>query len=166
MASATTFYDLKPLDSKGQNYDFNELKGKVILIVNVASKCGFTGQYEGLEKLYEKYKEDGLVVLGFPCNQFGGQEPGTAEEIQNFCTLNYGVKFPILGKIDVNGDKASPVYEYLKSQKAGLMGLKMIKWNYEKFLIGRDGKVVERWASTTKPEALATAIEKELAKTA
>ncbi|KAL0637979.1 Glutathione peroxidase 2 [Maublancomyces gigas] len=111
MASATTFYSLKPLDSKGETYDFEALKGKVVLIVNVASKCGFTGQYEGLEKLYEKYKDDGLIILGFPCNQFGGQEPGTAEDIQNFCTLNYGIKFPVLGKIDVNGEKASPVYE-------------------------------------------------------
>ncbi|KAG0638020.1 thioredoxin-like protein [Tuber brumale] len=164
MSSATTFYDLEPLDSRNQPYTFNQLKGKVVLIVNVASKCGFTPQYEGLEKLYEKYKDQGLEVLGFPCNQFGGQEPGTAEEIQDFCTVNYGVKFPVLAKIDVNGDRTSPVYKWLKDEKAGLLGIKLIKWNYEKFLVSREGKVVERYASTTKPGSLASAIEKELNK--
>jgi len=164
MSSATTFYDLAPLDSGNQVYGFNQLKGKVVLVVNVASKCGFTPQYEGLEKLHEKYKDQGLEVLGFPCNQFGGQEPGTAEEIQDFCTVNYGVKFPVLAKIDVNGDNASPVYKWLKNEKAGLLGMKLIKWNYEKFLVSREGKVVERYASTTKPESLTSAIEKELNK--
>ncbi|PWW78320.1 glutathione peroxidase-like protein [Tuber magnatum] len=164
MSSATTFYDLEPLDSKNQHYGFGQLKGKVVLIVNVASKCGFTSQYEGLEKLYENYKDQGLEVLGFPCNQFGGQEPGTAEEIQNFCMVNYGVKFPVLAKIDVNGENASPVYKWLKGEKAGLLGIKLIKWNYEKFLISREGKVVGRYASTTKPESLVSAIEKELNK--
>lgn len=163
MASATAFYDFKPADMKGQPYDFSQLKGKVVLVVNVASKCGFTPQYEGLEELYEKYKDQGLVVLGFPCNQFGGQEPGSSEEIQNFCTTNYGIKFPILGKIDVNGDNASPVYEWLKQEKVGMLGMKRIKWNYEKFLIDREGKVVERWASTTKPASLVPAVERELA---
>ncbi|KAL7273019.1 Glutathione peroxidase 2 [Rhizina undulata] len=163
MSAATkSFYDFAPLDSKSQPYNFSQLKGKVVLVVNVASKCGFTPQYEGLEKLYENYKSQGLEVLGFPCNQFGGQEPGSAEDIQNFCTANYGIQFPILGKVDVNGDKADPLWDYLKKEKPGFMGLKMIKWNYEKFLISREGKVVERWASTTKPESLSAAIEREL----
>ncbi|CUS14079.1 unnamed protein product [Tuber aestivum] len=147
MSSATTFYDLAPLDSGNQVYDFNQLKGKVVLVVNVASKCGFTPQYEGLEKLHEKYKDQGLEVLGFPDQR-----------------VNYGVKFPVLAKIDVNGDNASPVYKWLKNEKAGLLGMKLIKWNYEKFLVSREGKVVERYASTTKPESLTSAIEKELNK--
>jgi len=166
MSSATElgFYSYKPLDKKGEPYDLAQLKGKVVLVVNVASKCGFTPQYEGLEKLYADYQDRGLVVLGFPCNSFGGQAPGTSEEEVSYCTLTYGVKFPVLGKIEVNGSKEDPLYGWLKNQKAGIMGLKRIKWNFEKFLIGRDGKVVDRWASTTKPEALASLIEKELDK--
>lgn len=126
----------------------------------------FTPQFEGLESLYKSLKAthgDKFTIVGFPCNQFGGQDPGSNDEIQSFCQLNYGVSFPILGKIDVNGAQAAPVYEWLKKEKPGLMGLKMIKWNFEKFLIGADGKVKERWASTTKPESLRPAIEKELA---
>jgi len=166
MSSATElgFYSYKPLDKAGEPYDLSQLKGKVVLVVNVASKCGFTPQYEGLEKLYADYKDQGLVVLGFPCNAFGGQAPGTAEEEASYCTLTYGVKFPVLGKINVNGKDAAPVYEWLKSQKSGLLGLKMIKWNFEKFLVGRDGQVVGRWASTTKPEALVSSIQEELVK--
>ncbi|KAF3931921.1 hypothetical protein ABW20_dc0100775 [Dactylellina cionopaga] len=166
MSSATElgFYGFKPLDKKNEPYDLAQLKGKVVLVVNVASKCGFTPQYEGLEKLYAQYQDQGLVVLGFPCNQFGSQAPGSSEEEASFCTLTYGVKFPVLGKIDVNGSNADPLYEFLKKQKSGLLGLKLIKWNFEKFLISRDGEVVNRWASTTAPLSLASTIEKELAK--
>lgn len=141
-------------------------KGKVLLIVNTASKCGFTPQFGGLETLYQDIKAahpDDFLILGFPCNQFGGQDPGSNDEIQSFCQVNYGVSFPVLGKVDVNGDKAEPLFEWLKAEQPGLMGLKRVKWNFEKFLVGRDGKVKGRWASTTKPESLKTAIEKELA---
>lgn len=142
----------------------DQYKGKVVLVVNTASKCGFTPQYAGLESLYYKLKQShpDFVILGFPCNQFGGQEPGTDEDIQEFCQVNYGVSFPIMKKIDVNGDNAAPLYQWLKEEKPGLMGLKRIKWNFEKFLIGRDGHVKGRWASTTKPEALEKPILDEL----
>jgi glutathione peroxidase-family protein len=135
--------------------------------VNTASKCGFTPQYGGLEALYKKLKPvygDDFTILGFPCNQFGGQEPGTDADIQSFCQINYGVSFPIMGKIEVNGDQADPLYDWLKKEKPGLLGLKRIKWNFEKFLIGKDGKVVERWASTKKPEELEERIVEELKK--
>lgn len=155
----TSFYDLTPNDKTGKPYPFDQLKGKVVLIVNVASKCGFTPQYKELEELNKKYKDKGLQIIGFPCNQFGKQEPGTDEEIGQFCQLNYGVTFPVLQKIDVNGDNASPVYKYLKEQKAGLLGLTRIKWNFEKFLIDKNGKVVERFSSLTKPSSLESAIE-------
>lgn len=167
MASATSFYDFKPLDKGGNEKPLSDYSGKVVLVVNTASKCGFTPQFQGLEKLYKDLKEkhgDDFVILGFPCNQFGGQDPGTDAEIQEFCQLNYGVTFPIFQKIEVNGDGAAPLYQWLKEEKAGLMGLKRIKWNFEKFLIGRDGKVKGRWASTTKPEALEKPILDELAK--
>ncbi|KAF2740231.1 glutathione peroxidase 1 [Polyplosphaeria fusca] len=165
MASATTFYEFKPKDKKGNEYSLAELKGKVVLVVNTASKCGFTPQFAGLEKLYQDLKttHPDFVILGFPCNQFGGQDPGSNDEIQSFCQVNYGVTFPVLGKVDVNGDKAEPVFEWMKKEKPGVMGLKRVKWNFEKFLIGRDGKVKQRWASTSKPEALKAEIEKELA---
>ncbi|KAK9448180.1 thioredoxin-like protein [Limtongia smithiae] len=146
-----SFYDLSPADSKGKPYDFHQLEGHVVLIVNVASKCGFTPQYKGLETLYETYHDKGLEIIGFPCNQFGRQEPGTDEEIATFCTANYGVTFPIMKKIDVNGDGADPVYKFLKSKKAGILGFRGIKWNFEKFLIGADGNVIERFASITTP---------------
>ncbi|KAI3401020.1 hypothetical protein diail_725 [Diaporthe ilicicola] len=165
MASATTFYDFKPVDKRGEPKPLDEYKGKVVLVVNTASKCGFTPQFEGLEKLYKDLKEkhpDDFVIVGFPCNQFGGQDPGSNDEIQSFCQVNYGVSFPIYGKIDVNGDKAEPLYEWLKNEQPGLMGLKRIKWNFEKFLIGRDGKVKGRWASTTKPESLEKPILEQL----
>jgi len=167
MASATSFYDFKPLDKKGQPVPLESYKGKVLLIVNTASKCGFTPQYEGLEKLYKKVKEthgDDFVILGFPCNQFGGQEPGTDDDIQSFCQINYGVSFPIMGKTDVNGDKANPLFEWLKKEQPGLLGMKRVKWNFEKWLVGADGKVKGRWASTTKPESLEKPILEELAK--
>ncbi|KAH6883170.1 thioredoxin-like protein [Alternaria rosae] len=166
MASATSFFDFKPKDKKGAPYDLAKLNGKVVLVVNTASKCGFTPQFEGLEKLYKdvkaKYPND-FEIIGFPCNQFGGQDPGSNDEIQEFCQLNYGVSFPVLGKIDVNGSSADPAFEWLKNEKPGLMGLKRVKWNFEKFLVGKDGKVKGRWASTKKPEDLKADIEKELA---
>ncbi|OTB11456.1 hypothetical protein K445DRAFT_322041 [Daldinia sp. EC12] len=169
MASATTFYDFTVKDKKGGELPLADYKGKVVLVVNTASKCGFTPQYAGLEKLYKditaKYPND-FTILGFPCNQFGGQEPGTNDDIQSFCQVNYGVTFPILGKTDVNGDKAEPVFEWMKAEKPGLLGMKRVKWNFEKFLIGRDGKVKERWASTTKPESLEGPILAELEKKA
>jgi glutathione peroxidase len=139
----------------------------VILVVNTASKCGFTPQFADLESLYKKVTEkypDQFVMLGFPCNQFGHQDPGSDDEIQQFCQVNYGVSFPVLGKTDVNGSKAEPVYEWMKAEKPGLLGLKRIKWNFEKFLIGRDGKVVQRWASMTKPESLESDIVHEIEK--
>lgn len=156
------FYSLSPKDGKGESFSFKQLEGKAVLIVNVASKCGFTPQYKELEELNEKYGDKGLVILGFPCNQFLGQEPGTQDEIQSFCQLNYGVKFPILAKINVNGSDADPVYKYLKSQKSGLLGLSRIKWNFEKFLIDKNGKVVQRYGSNTKPLSIAPDIEKLL----
>ncbi|CAK7216249.1 Glutathione peroxidase 2 [Sporothrix curviconia] len=167
--AAKTLYDFKPLDKAGNEVDLAKYQGKVVLIVNTASKCGFTPQYGGLEKLYKdlraKHGEE-FEILGFPCNQFGAQEPGSNDDIQSFCLVNYGVSFPIFSKIDVNGDSAAPLYTWLKEQKSGLLGLKRIKWNFEKFLIGRDGHVVERWASTTKPESLEKPILEALAKKA
>lgn len=158
----SSFYDLAPLDKTGKPFPFSELKGKVVLIVNVASKCGFTGQYKELHDLEVQFKDTDLVILGFPCNQFGSQEPGTNDEIASFCSLNYGVEFPVLAKIDVNGNDESPVYKWLKSQQSGLLGLRRVKWNFEKFLIDKNGKVEGRWASTTKPKSLAGDITKLL----
>ncbi|KAK4183678.1 thioredoxin-like protein [Podospora australis] len=167
MASATTFYDFKPLDKKGAEFPLADLKGKVVLIVNTASKCGFTPQYAGLEKLYKDVTAkhpDQFVILGFPCNQFGAQEPGSDDDIQSFCQINYGVTFPIMQKIDVNGDSAAPLFQWLKAEQPGILGLKRIKWNFEKFLIGKDGTVKGRWASLTKPESLEAQILEEIAK--
>lgn len=164
-AQSLTIVRDSPPTEKGEPTPLDEYKGKVVLIVNTASKCGFTPQYAGLEKLYKDLKEkhpDDFAILGFPCNQFGGQEPGSNDDIQSFCQLNYGVSFPILGKIDVNGDGADPLYKWLKETKPGIMGIKAIKWNFEKFLIGRDGTIKGRWASTTKPESLEKEILKEL----
>lgn len=161
MASATSFFEFAPKDRADKEYPLSQHKGKVVLAVNTASKCGFTPQFAGLEKLWKSVSEkhaDKFVIIGFPCNQFGGQDPGSNEQIQEFCQLNYGVSFPVLGKTNVNGDKAEPVFEWMKSEKPGLLGLKRIKWNFEKFLIDTDGKVVQRYASTTKPEN----IEKEI----
>jgi len=166
MSSATSFYDFKPLDKKGTAYPLSNLKDKVVLVVNTASKCGFTPQFEGLEKLYKEVKAEhpDFEIIGFPSNQFGSQDPGTNDEIQSFCQVNYGVTFPVLGKVDVNGDKAEPVWEWMKKEKPGIMGMKRIKWNFEKFLVGKDGSVVGRWASTTKPESLKAEILAELKK--
>ncbi|MGN5137123.1 glutathione peroxidase [Aeromonas sp. 164P] len=147
---------LQQLD--GTPYPLAQLAGKVILVVNVASRCGFTPQYEGLEALYRELGPEGLEILGFPCNQFGQQEPGDAEEIARFCSLDYPVTFPIMAKCDVNGEPAHPLYQWLKKEKPGLLGLENVKWNFTKFLIDRDGNVVERFAPTTKPESLVAPI--------
>jgi glutathione peroxidase len=155
-------YDFKVKNIKGQEVSLSEYKGKVLLIVNVASKCGFTPQYKGLEELYQKYKPKNFVILGFPCNQFGEQEPGDEAEIQNFCQLNFGVTFPLFQKIDVNGDNADPLYKYLTNEKRGVLMSKAVKWNFTKFLIDSQGKPVERYAPTTKPEDLGSDIEKLL----
>ncbi|KAF2970042.1 hypothetical protein GQX73_g3541 [Xylaria multiplex] len=166
MAAATTFWDFTPKDKKGADKPLSEYKGKVVLVVNTASKCGFTPQFAGLEKLYKDItasNPDDFVILGFPCNQFASQDPGSNDEIQEFCQVNYGVTFPIFGKVDVNGDKPEPVWDWLKNEQAGVLGIKRVKWNFEKFLIGRDGKVKGRWASTTKPEALEKNIKEQLA---
>lgn len=147
------FYELSARTIQGKEVKMDEYRGKVVLIVNTASKCGFTPQYEGLEKLYEQYKDRGLVILGFPCNQFGNQEPGSENEIQESCQINYGVTFQLFGKVDVNGDKAHPVFQFLKKELPGLLGGK-IKWNFTKFLIDRNGKPVKRFAPVTKPEKM------------
>jgi glutathione peroxidase len=146
----------------GTTQDLSDYKGKVMLVVNTASKCGFTPQYKGLEALSRKYADKGLVVMGFPCNQFGAQEPGDEEEIKNFCSLNYDVSFPLAKKVDVNGDNADPLWKHLKDQQAGLLGSRGIKWNFTKFLVDKDGKVVGRYAPTVSPESLEGDIEKLL----
>ena len=156
-------YDFKVKASNGKEISLADYKGQALLIVNVASKCGFTPQYEGLEKIYEKYKEQGFTVLGFPCNQFGGQEPGSDADIQSFCTMNFGVKFPLFKKIDVNGKEAHPLFQYLVKAKRGLLLSKRIKWNFTKFLIGKDGTPIKRYAPTVKPEALEADIQAALA---
>lgn len=146
----------------GAHVSLSEFAGKVMLIVNVASKCGFTPQYKGLEELYQKYKDKGLVILGFPCNQFGGQEPGSDEEIQSFCQLNYGVSFPVMGKVDVNGASADPLFVWLKQSAPGLLGTELIKWNFTKFLVDKNGDVVKRFGPQDEPHKLAADIEKLL----
>lgn len=158
----TSVYDFKAEKLEGGEQSLSEYAGKVLLIVNTASKCGFTPQFEGLEKVFEKYKSQGLVVLGFPCNQFAKQDPGSNSEIGEFCQRNYGVSFPMFAKVDVNGSDAHPLYKYLTQEAKGLLGTSAIKWNFTKFLIGRDGKVLDRYAPTTKPEDIAKDIEKAL----
>jgi glutathione peroxidase len=155
-------HDFAVKDIHGKEQKLDQYKDKVMLIVNVASKCGFTPQYKGLESLYEKMHSRGLEVLGFPCNQFGAQEPGTEKDIESFCELNYGVKFPLFAKIDVNGDGAAPLYRYLKKEKPGLLGSEAIKWNFTKFLVDRKGRVIERYAPNVEPQAIAPDIEKLL----
>jgi len=150
-------------DVTGAPVDLARYKGQVVLIVNTASKCGFTPQYKGLEQVYAQFKDKGAVVLGFPCNQFGGQEPGTAEEIGAFCEKNYGVTFPLFAKIDVNGSDAHPLFQHLKKAAPGLLGTEAIKWNFTKFLIKKDGSVFKRYAPSTAPEELVGDIEKLLA---
>lgn len=151
-------YEYSAKDINGKEINLSQYKGKVLLIVNVASKCGFTSQYKGLEEIFEEYKGE-VVVLGFPCNQFGAQEAGDAEEIKNFCSLTYDVKFPLFEKIDVNGANAHPLYEFLKEAKPGILGTEGIKWNFTKFLVNKNGEVVKRYAPNDKPED----IKKELA---
>jgi glutathione peroxidase len=182
-----TIYDFKALSNKGKEVNFADYSGKVLLIVNTASKCGFTPQYDGLEALYQKYKDQGLVVIGFPCDQFGHQEPGNDEQIEEFCRINHGVTFPLMSKIEVNGENEHPIYKWLKSQ-AGFAGFDPdhkltkvldemftkadkdyaskpdIKWNFTKFLISREGKVVCRFEPTTEPQGMEESIEKELGK--
>lgn len=159
------FYQLTATDITGKNFDFSQLADKVVLIVNTASRCGFTPQYESLQKLYEQYNTQGLVIIGFPCNQFGKQEPENEDKIQEFCQLNYGVSFPMMQKIDVNGENTHPVYQFLKTQKNGKGILTNdIKWNFTKFLINKNGEVVERFAPTTKPEEITQHIETLLQK--
>ena len=152
-------YDFTAETLDGKPAPLADHRGQVMLIVNTASKCGFTPQYAGLEALYRKYKDRGLVILGFPCNQFGAQEPGNAEEIASFCSLTYDVSFPMMAKIDVNGPKAHPLYAWLKGEKKGILGTEGIKWNFTKFLIDREGKVAGRFAPTATPQSLESAIE-------
>lgn len=154
-----SIYQFQAKSLQGQEVDFSQYKGKVILVVNTASKCGFTYQYEGLQALHDKYHSAGLVILGFPCNQFGEQEQGNEGEISEFCQLNYGVSFPMFAKIEVNGPNTHPLFAHLKSAKPGFLGSQKIKWNFTKFLINRDGEVVERFGSITKPQAIEAKIK-------
>ncbi|GAB5350607.1 glutathione peroxidase [Qipengyuania sp. 483] len=158
----TTIADFSVETNKGDTLDLQEKLGKVLLVVNTASKCGFTPQYDGLEKLYQDYAAQGFEVLAFPCNQFGGQEPGSAEDIEQFCKVNFGLTFPLMQKIDVNGADASPLFDWIKREAPGLMGSKAIKWNFTKFLIDREGNVVKRYGPTDAPAAIAGDIEKLL----
>jgi len=159
MSSVHDFTVKKP---DGTEQKLSDFAGKPMLIVNTASKCGFTPQYEGLEALHRDYG-DKLEIIAFPCNQFGAQEPGNAEEIANFCSLTYDVTFPVMAKIEVNGDGADPLYKHLKKEKPGLLGLQSIKWNFTKFLVGKDGQVIRRYAPTDTPESLTKDIEQALA---
>ena len=156
-----TIYDYKELTSANTELDFSQFKGKVLLIVNTATKCGLSGQFNGLEELHKKYKDEGLVVIGFPCNQFANQEPGNDEQVASTCQLNFGVTFQIMKKIDVNGENAHEIFKYLKSETKGLLGSK-IKWNFTKFLISRDGKTIKRYAPTTVPAKVEKDIQQML----
>ncbi len=162
----TDLYDLTVQTADGHGQTLEAHRGRVLLVVNTASKCGFTPQYEGLEALWRQHRDAGLTVLGFPCNQFGGQEPGDAAQIASFCTTKYDVTFPVMAKIDVNGAKADPLFQWLKREKAGLLGLEAIKWNFTKFLIGRNGRVLDRFAPSTSPAAMQSAVAAALAKPA
>lgn len=155
----TSIYDFTPDRLNGKPQPLADYKGKVLLVVNTASKCGFTPQFEGLEKLFQDLKDKGLVILGFPCNQFGKQDPGTNDEIGEFCQINYGVSFPMFAKVDVNGEDAAPLYKHLKAVKPGVLGTEGIKWNFTKFLVDRDGNVVKRFAPKDKPEAIRKEVE-------
>ncbi|MCW8821749.1 MAG: glutathione peroxidase [Sulfurovum sp.] len=160
----SNIYDFSVKTIKGEEQSMSMYKDKVLLIVNVASECGYTPQYEGLEKLYKAYQKQGFEILAFPCNQFGGQEPGSPEQIQNFCKVNFGATFPLFAKIDVNGEHAHPLYVYLKNKAPGILGTEAIKWNFTKFLIDKKGNVITRYGSSTKPEGIRTDIEKLLQK--
>ncbi|WP_137791254.1 glutathione peroxidase [Bacillus sp. E(2018)] len=155
-------YDFSVETIKGEETNLDTYKGDVLLIVNTASKCGFTPQYKGLQSIYESHKEQGLSVLGFPCNQFGAQEPGSSDEIMEFCELNYGVNFPMFAKVDVNGEQAHPLFKYLAAEAPGILGSKAIKWNFTKFLVDRNGQVVKRFAPTDKPETIEKHIQELL----
>ncbi len=159
----TSVYDFSAINIKGQSVALSGFKGKVLLIVNTASKCGLTPQYEGLEKLYKEQNEQGLEILGFPCNQFAGQEPGESDDIGQFCQLNYGVTFQMFEKVKVNGDDAHDLFKFLRTEAKGLLGSEKIKWNFTKFLINKDGTVLKRYAPTDKPEKIAKDIKKLLA---
>ncbi len=161
--SESSIFDFSAATPGGGSQPLSDYQGKMLLIVNTASKCGFTPQYKGLEKLHQELADDGLVVLGFPCNQFGNQEPGSSDEIAQFCELNYGVSFPIFDKVEVNGSNADPIFQYLKSNAPGLLGSELIKWNFTKFLVGRDGKTITRYAPKTTPESLKAEISQALA---
>jgi len=156
----TTIADFRVQKPDGSDLDLSEKQGKVLLVVNTASKCGFTPQYDGLEALHQKFGDQGFEVLAFPCNQFGGQEPGDADEIDQFCKVNFGLTFPLMQKVDVNGDQASPLFDWMKGEAPGLMGSKSVKWNFTKFLIDRDGSVVRRYA----PQDAPASIEKDIAR--
>ncbi|MBU6154488.1 MAG: glutathione peroxidase [Bdellovibrionales bacterium] len=155
-------YDFSVKDASGVEVALREFEGKVLLVVNTASACGFTPQYEGLQEMYSRFRESGFEILAFPCNQFGGQEPGTDQEIQSFCSLNYGVTFRVFSKIDVNGERAHPLFQFLKSEAPGVLGTEAIKWNFTKFLVSRSGKVKKRFAPQDKPSGIAVEVEKEL----
>ena len=160
---ATSFHDFEALSIEGKRAQLAALQGKVVLVVNTASECGFTPQFAGLEALWEKYRDRGLVVVGFPSNEFGGQDPGSNAEIASFCQLNFGVTFPMMGKISVKGDGAHPLWKWLTKQAPGLLGSEAVKWNFTKFLVGKDGRVIKRYAPNDAPEALRKDIEAALA---
>ncbi|TGD99003.1 glutathione peroxidase [Methylobacterium nonmethylotrophicum] len=162
----STVHDFAPAAPDGTPHPLAQYRGKVLLVVNTASRCGFTPHYAGLEALWRRHRDAGLVVLGFPCNQFGAQEPGDAEEIARFCTVNYDVTFPLLAKVEVNGAKAEPLFAHLKEARPGLLGTRAIKWNFTKFLVGRDGRVIARFAPRVTPQALEAAVVKALAEAA
>ena len=159
----TSIYDFEANQIDGKPVKLSAFKGKVLLIVNTASKCGFTPQFAGLEKLWQDYRDRGLVVIGFPSNQFGAQDPGANDEIASFCELNYGVSFPMMAKVDVNGENAAPLWKWLTAEAPGILGTKTIKWNFTKFLVGKDGKVIKRFAPNDSPESLRGDIEAALA---
>lgn len=161
-AKNSNLFDFTVKDAQLNDFNLNQFKGKVVLVVNVASKCGFTPQYKGLESVYKEFKDKGLVIVGFPCNQFGAQEPGSEAQILEFCELNFGVSFPIMAKVDVNGSQSAPVFDFLKSSAPGLLGTEMIKWNFTKFLVGKDGKVIKRFAPNEEPKDIVADIQKAL----
>jgi glutathione peroxidase len=160
--SQNNFFEFEVKSADAKNYDLSKHKGKVVLVVNVASKCGFTPQYKGLEELYQSFSKDNFLILGFPCNQFGFQEPASDSEIQQFCSMNYSVTFPVLAKIDVNGAKADPIYQFMKEKAPGILGSEAIKWNFTKFLIGKNGEVIKRYAPNTEPKEIKNDIEQAL----
>ena len=162
--TAMTVYDFNANRLDGTPVSLHEYRGRVALVVNVASRCGFTPQYRGLEALYRRHKDEGFVVLGFPCNQFGAQEPGTSDEIASFCRDTYDVTFPMFGKVDVNGANEHPLFTFLKDEKPGALGTKSIKWNFTKFLVGRDGQVLKRYGSSTTPDAVESEVAAALAR--